>query len=124
MNSIRKIFLDSRINATGTPNDFAVQLPQGIATRRTQGLVLGQFSIANVFTTVMAGYNEILYFRLDGNAMQNAIVAGQNDKLYYIMWSNDARGTRYYIATLTQGTYTWRSSRPSSSGPCALSVPG
>ena len=27
------------------------------------------------------------------------IIAGQNDKLFYIMWSNDARGTRYYIAT-------------------------
>ena len=106
MAQIRKIFIDSRINATGTPNDFTVQLPPEIATRRTQGLVLGQFSIANVFTTVMSGYNDILYYRLDGNTMQNAIVAGQNDKLFYIMWSNDARGTRYYIATLTQGTYT------------------
>ena len=57
--------------------------------------MLGQFSIANVFTTVMSGYNDILYYRLDGNLMQNATVAGQNDKLFYIMWSNDARGARY-----------------------------
>ena len=65
MASIRKIFLDSRINSTGTPSDFTTQLPQEIATRRTQGLVLGQFSIANVFTTVMSGYNDVLYYRLD-----------------------------------------------------------
>ena len=72
MASIRKIFLDSRINSTGTPSDFTTQLPQEIATRRTQGLVLGQFSIANVFTTVMSGYNDILYYRLDGNTMQTS----------------------------------------------------
>ena len=105
MASIRKIFLDSRINSTGTPSDFTTQLPQEIATRRTQGLVLGQFSIANVFTTVMTGYNDIIYYRLDGNVMQNAILAGQNDKLYYYVWTN-GRGGGWSIATLTPGSYT------------------
>ena len=69
-------------------------------------MLLGQFSTANVFTIVMGGCHDIPYCRLDGKTMQNAIVAGQNDKLYYIMWSNDARGARCYIATLNQGTYT------------------
>ena len=105
---IRKLFIDSRINTVGTPNDFTIQLPQMFPTTNTQALVLGQFSITNVFQSIMRDYNDILFLQIAGAQQAATIAAGVNDKLYYVA-TTDAFQNPFYeyeIVTLNPGTYT------------------
>ena len=102
MASIRKTYIDSRFGI-GPPNDFTVELPLQITTTKEQGLVLGQFSIPNVFGSVIAGYNDRLYWRVDGMDTPRAIRTGVNDRFYW-GWGD---GQQYgVITTLPSGTYT------------------
>ena len=82
MASIRKIYIDSKFGI-GPPNDFTVELPLQITTTTEQGVVLGQFSIPNVFGSVMAGYNDRLYWRVDGVDAPQTIQTGVNDRFYW-----------------------------------------
>ena len=102
MASIRKIYIDSRFGI-GPPNDFTVELPLQVTTTKEQGLVLGQFSIPNVFGSVIAGYNDRLYWRVDGVNAPNTIQAGVNDRFY---WGWDDGQQNWVITTLPAGTYT------------------
>jgi hypothetical protein len=102
MASIRKIYIDSRFGI-GPPNDFTVELPLQVTTTKEQGLVLGQFSIPNVFGSVIAGYNDRLYWRVDGVNAPNTIQAGVNDRFY---WGWDDGQQHWVITTLPAGTYT------------------
>ena len=102
MASIRKIYIDSRFGI-GPPNDFTVELPLQVTTTKEQGLVLGQFSIPNVFGSVIAGYNDRLYWRVDGVNAPNTIQTGVNDRFY---WGWDDGQQNWVITTLPAGTYT------------------
>ena len=62
--TVRKLYMDSR-HCDGTPSDFTFQLPQGISTDNTMGIVLSQLSMPNAFNTVMADFNDMLYFGVD-----------------------------------------------------------
>ena len=63
MTTIRKLFLDSRFGVGGA-GDFTIELPLQVQTKKTEGLVLGAFSIANVFNSVQANYNDRLHWRV------------------------------------------------------------
>ena len=65
MASIRKLYIDSRFGI-GPPNDFTVELPLQVTTTKEQGLVLGQFSLPNVFGSVLAGTNDRHPWQVDG----------------------------------------------------------
>ena len=103
MTTIRKLFLDSRFGV-GSAGDFTIELPLQVLTKKTEGLVLGAFSIANVFNSVIAGYNDRLYWRVSNNAVENMIHAGVNDRFY---WGYDTGTSQsWVITTLPPGTYT------------------
>ena len=44
--AVRKLYIDSR-HCEGTPSDFTFQLPQGISTDNTLGIVLSRLSMPN-----------------------------------------------------------------------------
>ena len=103
MTTIRKLFLDSRFGV-GSAGDFTIELPLQVQTKKTEGLVLGAFSIANVFNSVQANYNDRLYWRVSNNAVENTIHAGVNDRFY---WGYDTGTSQsWIITTLPPGTYT------------------
>ena len=77
MTTIRKLFLDSRFGV-GSAGDFTIELPLQVLTKKTEGLVLGAFSIANVFNSVTAGYNDRLHWRVSNNVAENTIHAGDD----------------------------------------------
>ena len=81
MTTIRKLFLDSRFGV-GSAGDFTIELPLQVQTKKTEGLVLGAFSIANVFNNAQANYNDRLYWRVSNNVAENTIHAGVNDRFY------------------------------------------
>ena len=62
--AVRKLYIDSR-HCQGVPSDFTFQLPQGVSTDNTMGIVLSQLSMPNAFNTVMADFNDMLYFGMD-----------------------------------------------------------
>ena len=64
MSSVRKLYIDSR-HCEGSPSDFTFQLPQAVATDNTLGIVLSQLSMPNALNTVMANFNDMLYFGVD-----------------------------------------------------------
>ena len=78
--AVRKLYIDSR-HCEGTPSDFTFQLPQGVSTDNTMGIVLSQLSMPNAFNTVMADFNDVLYFGLD-LANMPGIIAGRNDRVF------------------------------------------
>ena len=80
MSSVRKLYIDSR-HCEGTPSDFTFQLPQAVATDNTMGIVLSQLSMPSAFNTVMANFNDMLYFGLDLVNMPG-IFAGRNDRVF------------------------------------------
>ena len=64
MNTIRKLFIDSRSRASGYHNDFTVELPTDIDTTRTTSVFLASCSFSNTFQSVIAGVNQFLYYLL------------------------------------------------------------
>jgi hypothetical protein len=60
-------------------------------TTKEQGCLVGQFSIPNVFSSVMERYNDRLYFRVDGVDTANTIQVNVNDRFY---WGYSSRGSR------------------------------
>ncbi len=88
----------------GSTNDFTVELPLQINTTKEQGCLVGQFSIPNVFSSVMERYNDRLYFRVDGVDTANTIQVNVNDRFY---WGYSSPGQQtWLISTLAAGTYT------------------
>ena len=103
MTTCRKLFLDSRFGV-GSAGDFTVDLPLQVITKKTEGLVLGAFSIANVFNSVIANYNDRLYWRVSNTVAENTIATGVNDRFY---WGYDTGTSQsWVITTLPAGTYT------------------
>ena len=78
--TVRKLCIDSR-PCDGTPSDFTFQLPQGVPTDNTIGIVLSQLSMPNAFNSVMADFNDMLYFGLDLVNVPG-IFAGRNDRVF------------------------------------------
>ena len=78
--TVRKLYIDSR-HCDGTPSDFTFQLPQGVPTDNTMGIVLSQLSMPNAFNTVMADFNDMLYFGMDLVNVPG-IFAGRNDRVF------------------------------------------
>ena len=88
----------------GSTNDFTVELPLQITTTKEQGCLVGQFSIPNVFSSVMERYNDRLYFRVDGVDTANTFQVNVNDRFY---WGYSSPGQQtWLISTLAAGTYT------------------
>jgi len=77
---IRRLYLDSRINASGIPSDFTVQLPQEVQVKKGQALVLGSMTMANVFEAIQKDYSDVLYFRADES---DDIMEGINNRIYF-----------------------------------------
>ena len=103
MTTCRKLFLGSRFGV-GSAGDFTVDLPLQVITKKTEGLVLGAFSIANVFNSVIANYNDRLYWRVSNTVAENTIATGVNDRFY---WGYDTGTSQsWVITTLPAGTYT------------------
>ena len=76
----RKLYIDSP-HCDGTPSDSTFQLPQGIPAHNTMGIVLSQLSMPNAFNTMMADFNDMLYFGL-GLVSTPGIFAGRNDRVF------------------------------------------
>ena len=88
----------------GSTNDFTVELPLQINTTKEQGCLVGQFSIPNIFSSVMERYNDRLYFRVDGVDTANTIQVNVNDRFY---WGYSSQGQQtWLISTLTAGACT------------------
>ena len=105
--SVRKLYIDSR-HCEGSPSDFTFQLPQAVSTDNTLGIVLSQLSMPNAFNTVMANFNDMLYFALDLQD-QLGLVTNLNNKIYVQTRANDApRVFAGRILTITPGTYGTR----------------
>ena len=95
--------MDSRFGV-GSAGDFTVDLPLQVITKKTEGLVLGAFSIANVFNSVIANYNDRLCWRVSNTVAENTIATGVNDRFY---WGYDTGTAQsWVITTLPAGTYT------------------
>ena len=97
---IRKLWIDSR-QGVGATNDFTVELPLQVTTTKEQGCLVGQFSIPNVFSSVMRDYNDRLYFRVDGVNVDNTIQQNVNDRFYWGYRSNGQQ--TWLITTLPPG---------------------
>ena len=105
--AVRKLCIDSR-HCEGTPSDFTFQLPQGVSTDNTLGIVLSQLSMPNAFNTVMANFNDMLYFALDLQD-QLGLVTNLNNRIYVQTRVNDApRVFAGRILTITPGSYATR----------------
>ena len=63
---MRGLWVDSR-RGVGAAGGFTVELPLQVTTTEEQGCLVGQFSMPNVFSSVMRDYNDRLYFRVDGS---------------------------------------------------------
>ena len=85
----------------GSPSDFTFQLPQAVSMDNTLGIVLSQLSTPNAFNTVMANFNDMLYFALDLQD-QLGLVTNLNNRIYVLTRSADRvfAGT---ILTITPG---------------------
>ena len=66
--------------------------------------MLGAFSIANVFNSVIANYNDRLYWTVSNNVADNTIHAGVNDRFYWVYDTGTVHS--WVITTLPAGTYT------------------
>ena len=97
---IRKLWIDSR-QGVGATNDFTVELPLQVTTTKEQGCLIGQFSIPNVFSSVMRDYCDRLYFRVDGVNVDNTIQQNVNDRFYWGYRSNGQQ--TWLITTLPPG---------------------
>jgi hypothetical protein len=98
--SIKQLRLLCRLGI-GSTNDFTIELPLQVNTTKEQGCVVGQFSMPNVFSSVMLNYNDRLYFRVDGVDLPNTIQASVNDRFY---WGYSSQGRQtWLISTLTAG---------------------
>jgi hypothetical protein len=73
MNSIRKLYLDSRFRSSGTHSDASFELPIDIELRSTMSMVLGGMSFVNALDTVMEGVNQNLYFQARFNSRITAL---------------------------------------------------
>ena len=92
---IRKLWIDSR-QGVGSTNDFTVELPLQVTTTKEQGCLVGQFSIPNVFSSVMRDYCDRLYFRVDGVNVDNTIQQNVNDRFY---WGYRSNGQQTWLLT-------------------------
>ena len=78
--AVRKLYIDSR-HCEGVPSDFTFQLPQGVPTDNTMGIVLSQLSMPNAFNTVMADFTDMLYLGMDLVNIPG-VFAGRNDRVF------------------------------------------
>jgi hypothetical protein len=75
-----------------------------VSTDNTLGIVLSQLSMPNAFNTVMANFNDMLYFALDLQD-QLGLVTNLNNRIYVQTRANDApRVFAGRILTITPGT--------------------
>jgi hypothetical protein len=69
MSQVRKLYLDSRL-AEGSGSDISFELPRQIPTRKGDAIALTGAGFSNVFQTIMAGFNDVLYYWTSGQNPQ------------------------------------------------------
>ena len=62
----RKLYLDSRFAQEGLGSDITFQLPQQVVTTRGDAICVSGLTMPNVYQSVMAGFNDILYYMTSG----------------------------------------------------------